>query len=75
MKFCGHCGKEIEDFADVCIHCFTPCNGESSSTQDNKPKEGNGILIASIAILIAVIIFAVCYFYVEVSFFDRLFDF
>lgn len=75
MKFCGHCGKELEDFADVCIHCFTPCQEESSPKKGDKSKEGNGILIASICIVIAVLIFIACYFYLEVSFFNSLFDF
>ena len=75
MKFCSHCGQKIEDSADVCIHCFTPCKEESLPSRKNKSKEGNGVLIASIIILLAVIAFAACYFYLEVSFFNSLFDF
>ena len=43
MKFCSHCGQKIEDSADVCIHCFTPCKEESLLSQKNKSREGNGV--------------------------------
>lgn len=34
MKYCSHCGAEIEDEAAICVHC-------GCATNDNKPKAAN----------------------------------
>lgn len=75
MKHCIHCGSQINDWADVCIYCKTPCNGERIVTEQQKKNEGKKLAIVTAVILISVIIIVACYLYAEISFYDRLFDF
>lgn len=52
MKFCQHCGAEIEDEATVCIHC-------GCATNDVKAKSSGNTNMGKIA-LIFMIIGCVC---------------
>ena len=73
MKYCGHCGKQIDSAADVCIYCKTPCNREVFTDQKNK-KPDKGFSAFAIIILILVIICIAAYFVSEYLFYDNLFS-
>ena len=40
MRYCNHCGKEINDDAVICINC-------GCSTQNNELKKSNSLQIAA----------------------------
>lgn len=75
MKYCGHCGAPMDDRADVCVKCRTPFNGESIGNQKPDKAEGNKTAVITWTILISVIVIIACYYFVEISFFNRLLDF
>ena len=75
MKFCGHCGAQMDDNADVCVHCKTPFNAELLENDANNKKEGNRMAVVTAVILISVIIIIACYYFIEISFYNSLFDF
>lgn len=37
MKYCRHCGEQLEDSDKFCITCGAPCD-ESTSSNDSKKK-------------------------------------
>ena len=73
MKYCGHCGKQIDSAADVCIYCKTPCNREVFTDQKNK-KPDKGFSAFAIIVLILVIVCIAAYFVSEYLFYDNLFS-
>lgn len=73
MKYCGHCGMQIDSEADVCIYCKTPCNRDVFTEQKNA-KPNKRFPAFAIIILILVIICIVAYFVSEYLFYDNLFS-
>lgn len=61
--FCQKCGKEIQDDADVCIHCGHAVNkNEPSHAKDYKtPKTAIGVLLGFFLGLIGLIIGVLMY--------------
>ena len=52
MKYCTHCGKEVNDNAVVCIHCGCSLNKNS----EGESKTGLGALLGFLLGLIGLII-------------------
>lgn len=73
MKFCGHCGKQIDSAADVCIYCKNPCNSQVFTDQKNE-KPNKGFTAFAIIALMFVIVCMVAYFVSEYLFYDSLFS-
>ncbi len=73
MKYCGHCGKQIDDRADVCIYCKTPCTKEVFSESKNKPED-KGFSVLAVILLILVVGCIVVYFVSQYLFYDKLFN-
>ena len=73
MKYCGHCGKQIDSAADGCIYCKTPCNREVFTEQKHK-KADKGFSAFAIIVLILVILCITAYFVSEYLFYDNLFS-
>lgn len=48
MKYCRYCGGQLEDVAQVCVHCGAYVenrqNASSTSSEANKPNAGYNIL-------------------------------
>ena len=72
MKYCAHCGNQIETDADVCIYCKTPCKREIFTEQKNQ-KPDKKFSATAIIFLILVIICIAAYFVSEYLFYDSLF--
>ena len=56
MKYCSHCGKEINDEAVVCVHCGCAVSdpeihNKSQNNTDDVPNIGLNILAALIPIV------------------------
>ena len=57
MKFCTHCGKQINDEAVVCTNCGCPIKENSlKSKEHNESKTGIGVLCALFLGIIGLII-------------------
>lgn len=57
MKYCTHCGKEIPDEAEICIHCgcrVSPKKANSSS--------GSSKVLSTIALVLMILAIAGCVF-------------
>ena len=55
--FCKNCGKEIDDKADICIHCGVRTNKVPSSyDEDGESKTGLGVILSLFLGLIGLII-------------------
>lgn len=48
MKYCSHCGAEIEDDAVICVHC-------GCATNDGKEKSANNSNLGKIALIFMII--------------------
>lgn len=48
MKYCSHCGKELEDDAIICVNCG--CKAPSS--EEKKEKVSNGLRVAAKILMI-----------------------
>lgn len=47
MKYCTHCGKEIDDAAVICVHCgaaVTPMQQPTVPVTDDAPSGGFAVL-------------------------------
>lgn len=47
MKYCTHCGKEIDDAAVICVHCgaaVTPMQQPTVPATDDAPSGGFAVL-------------------------------
>lgn len=44
MKFCSHCGAQIDDQAVVCVHCGVSTGTSAQSVQPDAPSIGFAIL-------------------------------
>lgn len=75
MKYCGRCGAQMEDYADVCVNCKTPFDSTISDDSSRNKKEGNKMAVITVMILISVLIFFACYCFIEFSFYNSLLDF
>lgn len=73
MKYCGHCGKQINSDADVCIHCNTPCNRDIFTEEKNKNGDNSFTAFAIIALILVTVCIA-AYFVSEYMFYDSLFN-
>lgn len=56
--YCKYCGKEINDDADICIHCGRSTGRQSvqESYEVDEPKTGIGILLGLFLGLIGLVI-------------------
>ena len=55
--FCPRCGKEVEDDAEICIHCGRSLSGKSQTdAKYNESKTGIGVVLALFLGLIGMII-------------------
>lgn len=55
--FCPRCGKEVEDDAEICIHCGRSLSGKSQTdAKYNESKTGIGVVLALFLGLIGLII-------------------
>ena len=63
--YCKYCGKEIDDHADVCIHCgrSTGNNNQQSTNTMGVPKTGVGVLCGLFLGIIGLIIGILLYPY------------
>jgi len=52
MKFCSKCGKEVEDEAQVCVHCG--CWVAGTPEKKNK-SDGKSILVLILSLLIPIL--------------------
>lgn len=60
--FCPRCGKEVEDDAEICIHCGRSLSGKNQNdAKYNESKTGIGVVLALFLGLIGLII-GVCIF-------------
>lgn len=63
--FCKYCGKEINDYADVCVNCGRKTERDArNSTQsdsDGVPKTGIGVLLGLFLGVIGLVIGLVLY--------------
>ncbi len=75
MKYCGHCGAQIADEADVCIYCKTPCQVNLLDPAYNSRKEGRQIAGVTVTVLVVALLLVACYFILEISFFHNLLSF
>ncbi len=50
MKYCSHCGHEVNDEAEICVNCGCRVSRKSSSDSDTKNTLG---LIAKILMIIS----------------------
>ena len=55
MKFCSHCGKEVNEDAVVCINCGCEISSKKGNTNSNSLKD-----IAKIFMIISAVLYAWC---------------
>lgn len=56
--FCKYCGKEINDDAEICVHCGRSTGRQNSqkSYEVDEPKTGIGILLGLVLGIIGLVI-------------------
>lgn len=56
--FCKHCGKEINDDAEICVHCgrSTGRQNVQKSNEEDEPKTAIGVLLGLFLGIIGLII-------------------
>ena len=75
MKYCGHCGAQMNDDADVCVRCHVPCDQDVYGNQQADKKEGNKMAVITVVFLLLVLLCVACYYFVEISFYNNLLNF
>ena len=75
MKYCGHCGAPMQDYADVCLNCRKPFKNEPYEEKTQNKKKNNSVLIFAVIALIVVIVIVGIYYYSEISFFNNLLNY
>lgn len=74
MKYCGKCGAQLDDGADVCVKCKAPCDNDVFAKEPDK-KDGSRMGLIAVVLLILVLIAVGCYYFAEISFYNSLLDF
>lgn len=67
MKYCTHCGKEIEDEAVVCVHCGCATNDNKAKPQNNSLGKVALVFMILGCVFMPISIWSKCFDYFETA--------